>query len=186
VPRNFARWVAKEIPGYQHDGLLILPIIAFILTVGWIMIVRRANRSNRRAIVNWTSGLTAVWLLANGLGLSAINYASSYRAAFAALQGELQKQSQTLQVSQVNSPNSVPANKQNCIAGLNIGDGQRALLRYHADITTIPRSDPASRGCAWFLVQTQTNVQHDFPQDWREVWRGNRPGDKEQFRLYLR
>jgi 4-amino-4-deoxy-L-arabinose transferase-like glycosyltransferase len=176
LPRNFARWVARNAPGYVHEGSWVLPVFALGLTVLWILVVRKANRSNRRAVVNWTAGLTAVWLLINALGLSAVNYAASHRTTFTNMQSELQ--------AYIKSHPEMAAGAQ-CVTAINLGDSQRALLYYFTRLQTIPKSSSQSAQCAFTLLQTQTASEHDFPITMKELWRGGRPADKEQFRLFV-
>ncbi len=170
IPRNAARWVARMTPGYQYEAPLLLAAFALLLTLIWIAVVRRANRSNRRAIVNWTAGLTAVWLLVSALGLNAVNYAASHRATFTSLRAQWSTQG------------ALPSS---CVVSSGLGDSQRALLHYYTGVITLPQSPQNLMACPWLLVQTQPLVEVNFPSEFEEVWRGARPADKaEQFRLY--
>jgi hypothetical protein len=130
--------------------------------------VARSLRSTRRAIVNWAAGITMSWMLMMTLGLPLVEQARSYRDLSARLVHELPPDFQ-------------------CIARQHMGDAQRALLDYFANITTTAVEMPASTQCNALIVQaTPLKIPAASPE-WEEVWRGSRPGDRhELFILYRR
>jgi hypothetical protein len=68
-----------------------------------------------------------------------------------------------------------------------MGDAQRALLDYFANITTTPVEMPASILCNALIVQGSTLKAPAVNPEWEEVWRGSRPGDRhELFIVYRR
>ena len=76
-----------------------------------------------------------------------------------------------------------------CIASLNLGEPQRAMLHYFANIITYRVDVPARRrdDCDLALVQGVASEEHVPLGAWRKIWEGTRPGDRvEQYRLYLR
>lgn len=166
IPTGAARWVPRQIPGYEHVISWPNVALALALSVLWLVIALRTRRSNRRAIVNWTAGLTTTWLVANLLGLPAIDYARSYRGV----------------VAQVNQHLN-----DGCVVEVGITPSQRVLFDYFASIRFVSGASNESAQCKALLVVG--SQQDDFrpSSPWRRVWEGARPGDKsELLRLYRR
>ena len=141
-------------------------VIAIIATVLWLVLAWRVGRSMRRAVVNWATGITLIWILAMTLWLPWLDSGKSYRGMVASLKQSMPQQYQ-------------------CIGHDNLGEGQRAMLHYFGDITT--RRDPDDR-CDLRLIQ---GVKLSGPlldeARWEKIWEGSRMGDKnEHYRLYRR
>ena len=160
--------IAREVPGYKYQFSFIAFALASLLTLIWVVVVARSLRSNSRALVNWTAGITMVWMLMMTLGLPLVDQARSYRALAARIASQ------------------VPAGS-SCLVRQNLGDPQRALLDYFAGIRTVREDDPAASRCDTMLAQaTPIKIAQAGP-GWNEVWRGSRPGDRsELFILYRR
>lgn len=167
-PRAAAEWLTREVPGFRYHFSFVASGLAALLTLIWIAVVARSLRSTRRALVNWTAGITMVWMLMMTIGLPLVDQARSYRAVSARLVEQL--------------PQGF-----HCIARRNLGDAQRALLDYFANITTVPEESPASADCNALLVQAAPLKLPAIDSGWIETWRGSRPGDRhELFILYRR
>jgi 4-amino-4-deoxy-L-arabinose transferase-like glycosyltransferase len=167
-PDIAAAWLAREVPGYRYKFSYGACALAALLTLVWLVVVARSLRSTRRALVNWAAGITMVWMLAMTLGLPLIDQARSYRPVASSIAAAL------------------PRNFR-CIARLNVGDAQRALLDYFAGINTIRVEYPAASRCNALLVQAPPTGIPAVGSEWFETWRGSRPGDhNELFILYLR
>ncbi len=167
-PEIAAAWLAKEVPGFKYHFNFIAFALAALLTLIWIVVVARSLRSTRRALVNWTAGITMVWMLMMTIGLPLVDQARSYRRISARIVDQL------------------PADFQ-CIARQSLGDAQRALLDYFANITTVREESPAASRCRALLVQSAPLKIPVVGPGWTETWRGSRPGDRnELFILYKR
>jgi len=167
-PAFAAEIIAREVPGYRYQFSFIAFALASLLTMIWIVVVARSLRSNSRAIVNWTSGITMVWMLMMTLGLQLVDQARSYRGLAARVAAQI--------------PDGTA-----CIVRRNLGDPQRALLDYYARIRTVREEDPAAARCDTMLVQAAPVRIAQAGPGWTEVWRGSRPGDRsEVFILYRR
>ena len=167
-PEMAAAWIAKEVPGFRYTFSFIAFALAALLTLIWLVVVARSLRSTRRALVNWTAGITMVWMLMMTIGLPLVDAARSYRKVAARIAAEL------------------PANFQ-CIARRNLGEPQRALLDYFANIRTLREENPAAARCRVLLVQAAPLKIPMVGPEWSELWRGSRPGDRnELFILYKR
>jgi hypothetical protein len=132
-------------------------------------VVARSLRSTRRAIVNWTAGITMVWMLVMTLGVPLVDQARSYRAVGARLL------------------RAIPQDDLACVARRNVGDAQRALLDYFVGLKTVREDAPAAAACRALLVQATPLRIPAAGAGWTERWRGSRPGDRnELFILYTR
>ena len=98
-----------------------------------------------------------------------VNTGKSYRSTFETLRANIPAQTQ-------------------CVASRHLGEAQRALLHYHANLIT-RRTEVTrdSSNCDVLLVQSVLREEPAVPAGWRKIWEGARPGDKiERFRLYRR
>lgn len=160
--------IAREVPGYRYQFSFVAFALASLLTMIWLVVVARSLRSNSRAIVNWASGITMVWMLMMTLGLQLVDQARSYRSLAARIVAQMPTDTK-------------------CIVRQNLGDPQRALLDYFAGIRTVPETDPRSARCDTMLVQAPAVKIPQPGPGWTEAWRGSRPGDRsEAFVLYRR
>lgn len=166
---DFARaWLQREVPGFAYRFNFVAVALAALLTLIWLVVVARSLRSTRRAVVNWTAGIAMVWMLVMTLGVPLVDQARSYRGLAARLAAEL-------------PPGA------GCVARHNVGDAQRALLDYFAGLRTVPLEDARAARCEVLLVQAAPNRLQAPGTQWREAWRGSRPGDRnEAFGLYRR
>ena len=74
------------------------------------------------------------------------------------------------------------------MASRDVGEAQRAMLHYFADIRTL-RVETQTKAftCDLLLVQGRPLDEQMMTADWKKIWEGHRPGDKdERFRLYQR
>ena len=167
-PQIATAWLAAEVPGYRYQFHFASVALAALLTLIWLVVVARSLRSSRRALVNWTAGITMVWMLVMTLGLPLVDQARSYRALASRLVANL-------------PPHF------SCIARRNVGDAQRAVLDYFAGVRTIREDAPAARACEVLLVQASPLHVPAVQSPWEEIWRGSRPGDRnELFIVYRR
>ena len=167
IPRNAAKWAAREAPGYVPEMAWIAFIFALALTFVWLIAVARTRRTNRRAIVNWTAGVTLLWMLINLLWLPAMNHVRSYRTTATAIKAAL--------------PGA------GCVAQMGLGDAQRAAFAYHGGLKFERVTDDAKTSCQNLLVQGVTDKLPVLTGNWVLMREVARPGDKaERFLLYRR
>ncbi len=168
APEAAARAVERAAPGYKFVVLWLPTIIAAALTIVWLYAVARAHRNNRRAIVNWAAGITLLWVLLNLLGLPAVDHVRSYRATVNAIATEI---------------NGQPS----CVIGTNIGEPQRAMFDYFANVRFVKPKTVDANQCNWMLMQGTKTNEPDIGAPWQLIWEGARPAERlEQFRLYRR
>ncbi|HSN19845.1 MAG TPA: glycosyltransferase family 39 protein [Usitatibacter sp.] len=167
-PDFAAAVIRREVPDFHYRFNFLSVALASLLTLLWIVVVARSIRSTRRALVNWTAGITMVWMLVMTLGVPLIDQARSYRGLASRVMANLP-----------------PAF--GCVARENVGDAQRALLDYYVNLRTIPVELPAASRCKALLVQATPLRAPKVPPGWTETWRGSRPGDRnELFIVYGR
>ncbi len=170
VPAQLALNLSRAVPGYTFT--VQWPAVAVVagMTLIWLYAVVRAHRNNRRAIVNWISGITLVWVMLTLLGLPAVDHRNSYRQMTATVAAK------------------IGANH-GCIASIELGDPQRASFDYFTGLrfTPITKASGADTPCRWLLTQGNRGYAPQVSGDWVSVWEGARPGDRgELFRLYRR
>jgi hypothetical protein len=156
-------------PGYA-PGFKWLPFtLAACHTVAWFTLLARLKRSPERPAVVWAAGITVLWALTAILFVGWVDTGKSYRAVFTSMQ------------------KSLPA-KYRCISSRSLGESQRAMLHYYANIIT-HRDEIATRqrDCDLLLTQGVVREGPAVAGNWHKIWEGSRPGDKvERYRLYWR
>ena len=169
-PQNFVNYLDEQLPGYQFTFKWWAVAVSLTLTVLWILLLLNSHRTVRRAMVNWTSGMTITWILLMTLWLPYIDSARSYQSLMQSLGNKLQQ---------------YPG----CVYSTHLGDAQRGLMVYYLNIRTtpIPLTNP-TQDCHWWLIQGAYPIApHPIPTPWRLYWSGSRLGDHhERFYLFRR
>ena len=155
-------------PGYRPPLRWIALAVSALLSALWLVLVRPARRSNRRAVLNWAAGTTLLWALLTTIWLPYIDSRRSYRDVAESLRSALPHEG--------------------CVASRNLGDAQRALFYYFANLATVREEKTPINRCAAMLVQYgRHDADTGTPAGWRAVWEGHRRGDDtERYVLYLR
>ncbi len=146
-----------------------LPLLAAVaITFAWLALILRSKNAAQRCVTYWAAGLALFWALAMLLWLPWIDHGKSYRPVALSLLASLPKQ-------------------HGCIGSRGLGEAQRAVLDYHADIVTV-RNAARRRDCALLLVQDNAREPERSPGPaWKKIWQGNRAGDRtEKLRLYAK
>jgi 4-amino-4-deoxy-L-arabinose transferase-like glycosyltransferase len=141
---------------------------AAFLTVLWVVLVRPARRSNRRAVLNWAAGMTLVWGLIATVWLPYVDARRTYQVI-----------SESIGIYRPEGA---------CIARRNVGEAQRSLFYYFAGVVTVPESAAKAADCPALLVQ-YGRLADGTPQlpGYAIQWEGSRRGDaSERFVLYRR
>ena len=166
IPPAVARILRDTEPGFRPPFQWLAVLLSAFLSVLWLALVRPARRTNRRAVLNWAAGMTLVWGLYMSIWLPYLDSRRSYRPVAETLAQQL------------------PA--RGCLASRNLGEPQRALLQYFANIVTVREERSPAHDCPLLLVQYG---RHDGdPIDrlgWEIAWQGARRGDDtERFVLF--
>jgi 4-amino-4-deoxy-L-arabinose transferase-like glycosyltransferase len=156
-------------PGYEFGFRLLPFILGLAYTTAWFIALRRLQRSPERPAIVWACGITAIWALLATLFIGWADTAKSYRAMMTDMTRML--------------PGSY-----NCMSSRDLGEAQRALLHYYTGIITYREEVPERRrDCELLLVQGKPLDESWLPEYWKQIWEGQRPGDKdERYRLYAK
>jgi len=198
-PAQLAKNALKLVPGFKPEFGIVAFAVAAAATVGWIFLVHwRLSRQPSvlwRAVVLSSGGLILLWVLLMTLFLPDLNYARSYASVAQQIAARL------------------PADAR-CIE-TNVGPAQRASFAYFGHLpfagaeqdgcgfllvqdSTGHRSGQigaVEKALAEGRVMQHgdgvwggRDVMQDFrPRDWRLLWEGRRPSDREErYRLYQR
>ena len=169
VPARLHNHLHTLRPGYDF-GFRWLPfLLGLAYTATWMTLLARIKRSAERPLIIWACGLTAVWALLATLFIGWADTTKSYRSMIADL------------------GRAMPAQYQ-CVASRDLGEAQRAMLHYFAGIRTERvEIKPDAFACDLLLTQGRPLDELVMAPQWRKIWEGHRPGDKdERFRLYHR
>jgi 4-amino-4-deoxy-L-arabinose transferase-like glycosyltransferase len=167
APGTIARNFAKLEPGHVQRFETLAVVVAAVVTLCWLYVLVRTERSALRSVAFWAVGITFLWGLLMTLWLSWIDHGKSYALVARSLQ-------QTVQT------------KKGCIESMGLGEAQRAALDYHAGIVT-RRVEIHGRGrCPLLLTQTSVRDERPPERGWTKVWEGSRPRERERYRLYQR
>jgi len=154
-------------PGYTPGFKWLAFTLAALYSIGWIVLLLKLRKTRERPVIAWAATMTMVWGLLAILFVGWLDAGKSYRAMIA----DMQK--------------SLPA-QYDCIASQSLGEPQRAMLHYFANIITYRLDEPArKRDCEITLTQGVASEEQVPPGRWEKIWEGTRPGDKvERYRLY--
>lgn len=168
LPDAVAQLFRDAEPGYRPPWQLLPVLASLFLTLLWLVLVRPARRSNRRAVLNWAAGMVLAWGLFATIWLPYVDSRRSYRSVAESLVALL-------------PPGT-------CVASRNLGEPQRALLEYFAAIVTVRDDTPGAERCGMLLLQAGHEDPVDPPDSaWYRVWEGHRRGDDtERFILFRR
>ena len=169
VPARLHDHLHRIRPGYAA-GFRWLPfVVAVAYSIFWLAVLASFRRSAVRPVVVWCAGITTTWALMATLFIGWADNAKSYRSMFVSMQRAL-------------------PDKYDCISSRGLGDSQRAMLHYVADIGTYREEVPARRrACELVLIQGRPGDDVALSEPWQKIWEGARPGDKdERFWLYRR
>ena len=166
IPSSLQSTLLEHQPGFepvvQWPALVLA--LAVTLSVAWVL--ASGPSSAGRALVQWVSGITLCWTHAMTLWLPYLDAGMSYREMFRSLARALPEG--------------------DCVASLYFGEGQRGLLVYFENVTTVRLERMPGAACRTLLVQRTRLTGAPAPsEEWVPVWEGARAGDrKELYRLY--
>jgi 4-amino-4-deoxy-L-arabinose transferase-like glycosyltransferase len=166
-PPTIARNFAKLEPGHEPQFSWTVLAVALAFTLGWLWLILRGERSVFRGVSFWAAGITLLWGLATTLLLSWVDYGKSYRTVAQSLR------------------KNIPADAR-CIESRGLGEPQRGVFDYHAEVVTQRLERGAEARCAVLLVQAREGESDAIGPGWKLLWEGRRPRDRERFRLYQR
>jgi 4-amino-4-deoxy-L-arabinose transferase-like glycosyltransferase len=153
--------------GYGTSFRLRAIVPALLLTVLWVVVVRPARRSNRRAVLNWAAGMTLIWGLSSTIWLPYVDARRTYQAIGRSIGHQRQATE--------------------CIARRDVGLAQRALFYHFAGVVTVPEPAPDAARCPLLLVQ-YGRLPDGTPAlpGYAIAWEGSRRGDRSERHVLYR
>jgi 4-amino-4-deoxy-L-arabinose transferase-like glycosyltransferase len=168
VPQAAARNFTRLEPGFVAHVSWAAVVIALAGTLGWVWLVVKSERSvSFRSVTFWAAGITLLWALGMTLLLQWIDYGKSYRAVALALK------------------KNIPAGTR-CIESRGLDEAQRAIFDFRVEVVTLRAERYGDTGCQLLLVQARQGDSDNIGPEWKHVWEGRRPRDRERYRLYVR
>jgi hypothetical protein len=112
--------------------------------------------------------MTLLWGLYTTIWMPYLDSRRSYRAVAESLRGALPRDG--------------------CVASRNLGEAQRVLFKYFANLVTLRTETAQTDQCNALLVQQgRGDRERTVPEGWQAVWTGQRHGDDtERYTLYRR
>ena len=169
VPARLHAHLHRIRPGYD-PGFRWLPFaLGVAYSLFWLAVLASFRKTPMRPVIVWAAGITTIWALMATLFLGWADNVKSYRSMVVSMQKALPQ-------------------KYDCLSSRSLGDAQRAMLHYFAGILT-HREEVQSRkqNCELLLTQGTPQAEIVPPGQWKKIWEGGRPGDKdERYRLYRR
>jgi 4-amino-4-deoxy-L-arabinose transferase-like glycosyltransferase len=148
----------------SHFNVFIL-IIAILLTVIWIFSMIKTRITNRSCTTNWSIGLTVSWALLMALWLPWINHKKDFGPLFLSMEKVIQDKT--------------------CLTTHNINDAQIDLVDYYLNIKATREGDRSN--CNYLLVyQSHKKDLPPMTENWKLVWSGKQPGDKNNYKLFYK
>jgi len=166
MPASLQATLLAHQPGFAPEVHWIHVALALTVTLVAGVALWRPAQYSRTALTQWAVGLTLCWALLATLWVPYFDAGKSYRTMILSLAAELPGEG--------------------CVASLHLGEPQRGLLAYFAQVTTERLEKVPDAGCKALFVQGWRDTGAPAPApDWIAVWEGARPGDhKEFYRLY--
>jgi len=169
IPERLHRHLHTIRPGYDFGFRWIPFLIGAAYTVAWCAVLVKLRKSAERPVVAWAAGITVMWGLLTVLFVGWADNVKSYRSVFVQMKKVLPKEYR-------------------CVSSRDLSEPQRASLHYFAGIVTYREEIPERRrDCDFLLVQGKPLDENVIPPQWKKIWEGQRPGDRdERYRLYQR
>lgn len=167
-PEPLSRNILRLLPGFQPSWAWYQLLIALVLSAGWLITLFRLPFFPLRGAVRWAIGVTLTWGLATTLCFSWFDYNKNYQPVSTAIAAAVARQ-----------------NLDGCVAGIDVGDSQRAAFLYFNKL----RIAPAGTRCDLELAYaTGRNALPTAPSGWDTVWQMERGSGRlgERFALYRR
>lgn len=163
VPQRLSLHLDKLQPAYDSHVRWPALWVALLYSAAWIVLLVKLKRSVERPVIVWSAGMALVWGLLATLFIAYADAGKSYRSMITAL------------------TKALPPHYE-CVSSRALGEPQRAMLHYQANIITYREEIPQrQRSCDLLLVQGLRSAPPEIPPGWHQVWEGTRPGEKEEY-----
>jgi 4-amino-4-deoxy-L-arabinose transferase-like glycosyltransferase len=162
-------WLIRVLPEDFSPVFSWFSVLAALLLTGiCIYLVSAMRERDGRGLTNWMAGVSVCWMLLVSLLLPWVDHAKSYRSVFTAM-------------------DTILPERFDCMASKDLGESERAMLRYFSGIITSRQEVRPDHQCDLLLVNGLNAIKPvellTHPE-WQLVWEGARPGDQRE-RLWL-
>ncbi len=164
-PVGIVLYLDAQLPDFHPHFQLWPFVFALFLTLIWALTIFHSQPSPRRALMNWSVGMTVAWLLTMSLWLPYVEASRSYEGVMISL------------------GHALPTHH-GCVMSSGLGEPQRGLLYYDLDLVTERQEIDPHPHCSLWLVQSNDNF-FLVPHGWHLRWSGARPGDRNERFLLL-
>lgn len=165
-PVALANRLERKLPGYDMPVNEASLFIALALSFAWLYLIFKMQRGVLRGVLNTAMGITLVWGLLATIWLPWLNEGKSYRHMISDMQSTL------------------PADY-DCMASRNLGEPQRAMLHYFANIQTL-REELSPNDCQLLITQNLDSLTtEEVNKNRRILWQGSRRGDRSELFILL-
>ncbi|MBW8072094.1 MAG: hypothetical protein GJU77_00140 [Ferrovum sp.] len=167
-PVGIVHYLDSQLPDF-HTHFQALPFaFSLFLTLLWAFTIFHSHPSPRRALINWSVGMTVSWMLVMSLWLPYVEASRSYEGVMLSLGKALPR-------------------THGCVMSTGLGEPQRGLLDDALDLQTERRELDPHVHCSLWLVQSNGQNAFLVPSGWHLRWSAERPGDRnERFLLLTR
>ena len=169
MPAELSAHIRHLHPDYSAVFNRTAFVLALLYTAGWAVLVFSLKRSKGRPIIVWALGMTMVWGLLMTLFIGLFDSAASYRSTMMSLS------------------RAIPS-RYNCMSSHSLGESQRAMLEYYANVLTQRVETGKGAACNLALIQGDTETEAaGLGPEWKKIWEGRRTSDKaERYQLFQR
>lgn len=165
-PTSIVHYLNAQLPDF-HPHFQGWPFtFSLFLTLVWAFTIFHSHPSARRAMMNWSVGMTVSWMLTMSLWLPYVEASRSYEGVMISLHQAL-------------------PHTHGCVMSSGLGEPQRGLLYYDLDLITERQELGSHPHCALWLVQSNGQTPFLIPLGWHLRWSGTRPGDRNERLLLL-
>lgn len=160
-PSGIVRYLDAQLPDF-HPHFQVVPFLfSLLLTLLWGLTIAHSHPSPRRALMNWTVGMTVSWLLTMSLWLPYVEASRSYEGVMISLR------------------HALPAH-QGCLMSTGLNEPQRGLLYYDLDLVTERKELDPMLDCPLWLIRFNAQTPFLIPTGWHLRWSGSRLGDRDE------
>jgi 4-amino-4-deoxy-L-arabinose transferase-like glycosyltransferase len=150
--------------GFKPSFHLRAASASLLLTILWILLVRPARQSARRAVLNWAAGMMLVSGMIATIWMPYLDSRRSYHVVAKMIQ---------------------PYAADGCVATRGVGDAQRTIFYYYAGAVSFPKDDPKALSCSLYLVSFHpapgARVKPETLKGYKLLGWSHRYGDDEEY-----
>ncbi|MDR0587497.1 MAG: hypothetical protein LBG61_00755 [Burkholderiales bacterium] len=150
--------------GYHPTFRLRAASVSLLLTVLWVMLVRPARQSSRRALLNWAAGMMLISGMVSTIWMPYLDSRRSYEVVAKAIR---------------------PYTLNQCVNTLGINEATRAIFYYYTRADILPTRLIEDRICSLFLAQSNSPTATPM-KGYTYLTTARRYGDDDEYYVLYR